>query len=105
MRVVALRMAGIRSHSAYYDQLPAAAARRYDEKICAVGKLDPYTIDKDHFSDDVGTWPRVCYMDIVNYLVYTTSFVTQEEMRAWKGLQSYKYFIDGMVQEVLCATI
>ena len=29
----ALRMAGFRDHSLYYYQLPAAAARRYDEKM------------------------------------------------------------------------
>ena len=34
--------------------------------------------------------PGICDMKIVDYLVYTTSFVTHDEMRARKGLQSYK---------------
>ena len=97
-------MAVFRDHSSYYYQLPAAAAHRYDEKISVIGNVDPFIIDKIYFHDNVGNWPQVCYMDIVDYLVYN-SFVTQEEMRAKKGLQSYRYFIDGMVQEVLCATM
>ena len=62
-------MAGFRDHSLYYYQLPAAAARRYDEKISVIGNVDSYAIDKIHFHDDVGTWPHVCYMDIVDYLL------------------------------------
>ena len=77
-------MAVFRDHSSYYYQLPVAAAHRYDEKISVIGNVDPFIIDKVYFHDDVGTWPQVCYMDIVDSLVYK-SFVTQEEMRAKKG--------------------
>ena len=32
------------------------------------------------------------HADIVVYLLYTTSFVTLEEVKNFKSLQSYKYF-------------
>ena len=37
------------------------------------------------------------YADIVVYLLYTTSFVTLEEVKNFKLLQSYKYFTAGWV--------
>lgn len=39
------------------------------------------------------------YPDIYHYLIYTTSFVTQEEARNYKNLDAYKYFTDGWVLE------
>jgi len=40
------------------------------------------------------------YPDIVVYLLYTTSFVTLEEVKNYKSLQSFKYFTSGWVLEV-----
>ena len=37
--------------------------------------------------------------DIVMYLLYTTSFVILEEVKNFKSLQSYRYFIAGWVIE------
>ena len=37
------------------------------------------------------------YTDSVVYLLYTTSFVTLEEVKNFKSLQSYKYFTAGWV--------
>ena len=36
---------------------------------------------------------------MVVYLLYTTSFVTLEEVKNYKSLQSYKYFTAGFVKE------
>ena len=40
------------------------------------------------------------YPDIVVYLLHSTSFVTLEEVKNYKSLQSYKYFTSGWVLEV-----
>jgi hypothetical protein len=45
---------------------------------------------------DVSQWPEVSYPDIVNYLVNTKS----AELKAYKSLQSYNYFISGFVLEI-----
>ena len=39
------------------------------------------------------------YPDLVNYLLYTTSFVTKEEVKNYKSLESYRYFVAGWVQQ------
>ena len=39
------------------------------------------------------------YPDLYHYLIYTTSFNTQEEIRNYKSLDAYKYFTDGWVLE------
>ena len=36
------------------------------------------------------------------YLLYTTSFITLEEIKNCKSLLSYSYFIGGSVQEEVC---
>ena len=41
------------------------------------------------------------YPDIVHYLLYTTHFVTLEELKNYKSLQSHRYFTAGWVKEVL----
>ena len=40
------------------------------------------------------------YPDIVVYLLYTTGFVTLEEVKNYKSLQSFKYLTSGWVLEV-----
>jgi hypothetical protein len=44
--------------------------------------------------------PEVTYPDIVNYLVYTQSAYTLAELKAYKSLQGYNYFISGFVQDI-----
>ncbi|MDA8003218.1 MAG: hypothetical protein MPL62_18185, partial [Alphaproteobacteria bacterium] len=39
------------------------------------------------------------YPDLYHYLIFTTSFKTEEEVRNYKSLDAYKYFIDGWVLE------
>ena len=42
------------------------------------------------------------YPDIVHYLLITTHFVTLEEVKNYKSLQSHRYFTAGCVKEVQC---
>ena len=36
----------------------------------------------------------------MNYFLYTTSFVTEDEVKNYKGLDSYRYFVAGWVQKM-----
>lgn len=58
--------------------------------------LDPYNteISKDFLPTNV------TYFDLVNYLIYQTHSVTNEQFRSYKSLQSYKTFQSGWVQEM-----
>lgn len=75
------------------------AARRYEAKIGAIGGVDPYSIAMSSLSYHPADFPSITNMDIVSYLVLTTSFYTRYQMKAYKSLAAYKYFEAGFVTE------
>ena len=54
-----------------------------------------YAIPLESCTEDVSQWFAVIHSDIVHFLVYTTSFITAEEMMAYKNLLSYDFFTSG----------
>ena len=73
----------------------------YIEKIEKIGSVDPYQLDNSFYSiTDKKLWPQITYLDLVNYFVFSTSTYTQDEIKAYKSLQSYSYFIAGWVLEI-----
>ena len=63
---------------------------------------DPYAKkNQAPWSTESTTWPEVEYPDVYNYLVSTPSPYTKQEMKAYKSLEGYKYFVDGWVAKVL----
>ena len=69
-------------------------------KIGLVGGKDPYEISKNEWSQDKSMWPELDYFDIVNYLVYSLSHYTMDEMRSYKSMDAYNYFVHGWVHDV-----
>ena len=89
----------------YVDTLDKVSRKRYDEKLEFCGGLDPYDIDLSVWDEDVNTWPEVEYGDIANYFVFTQSAYIFEEMKAYKALDSYNYFVSGWVSKIGCMYI
>ena len=56
-------------------------------------------------SDFVGLWLQLAYGDIYNHLVISTSYYTGQQMKAYKSLEAYNYFISGWVQQVCHKTL
>ena len=81
-------LAGTSQYSKYFNTLNQMDRKRYIEKTQVIGHVDPYALPRERYTEDVSQWPAVIHSDIVQYLVYTTSYVTTEEMRAYKSLQS-----------------
>ncbi|XP_059171127.1 uncharacterized protein LOC131952467 [Physella acuta] len=50
-------------------------------------------------------WPTIQNMDIVNYFVFSTNLITQEQMKNYKSLKSYVYFTDGLVTKIKCRAL
>jgi len=54
----------------YIDTLPSDAARRYREKLSAVGLSEcVFRSPADQWSDDPKQWPDVHYHDVYHYLI------------------------------------
>ena len=67
------------------------------------GVQNPYiTINTIQSTDqclDWLSWPNVEYPDIFNYFVTSVSTYTKQQLKAYKSLEGYRYFVDGWVQE------
>lgn len=69
---------------------------RYLEKIKGTG--DPYLYESPTLQVDI--LPPMRSTDILNYLVLSTSFCTGEQFKAYKSMDSYKYFASRFVSKV-----
>ena len=87
-------------YSDYFADLEGPAKSRYQEKITVCG-FDPYALRKSDFSENIELLPNVQYPDIVNYLVLQTSWATQTQMKAYKSMDAYNFFVSGWVN-TLC---
>ena len=52
------------------------------------------------YSQSMNEWPEIEFPDIVNYLLFSTSKFTKKELKAYKSLQSYQYFVAGWVRSI-----
>jgi len=72
---------------------------RYMSKISVLG-VDPYKIHNDAtllWSTNVQELPPINLIDIYDFCITQTSFYTKSELRAYKSLTAYDYFISGHV--------
>ena len=89
----------------YLDTLDASSRTRYLKKIDVIGGQDPYKLGSDKVSADAKTLPAISYPDIVNYLVYSPSPYTLEDLKCYKGLEAYNQFVSGWVRDVRSTVI
>ncbi|XP_044766704.1 uncharacterized protein LOC123322756 [Coccinella septempunctata] len=75
-------------------------ASRYKQKIMCINNIDPFSLDPSTFSTNPENFPPINNLDIVSYLVLTTSFYTRLQMKAYKSLNAYNYFKSGFVQSI-----
>ena len=87
--------------SAYFNALDNESKKRYLEKIKEIDEIDPYSLKKKDFSANYEDFPSIGYPDFVNYLLFSPSPVTKEDLKNYKSLESYNHFVCGWVREVL----
>ena len=85
--------------SEYYTGLTGSAKTRYREKVFKCG-FDPYMLKKSEYSENLADYPSVEYPDIVNYLVLQTSWITGQQMKAYKSMDAYNFFVSGWVNTI-----
>jgi len=82
--------------SEYANGLVVSSKARYLEKTKDIG--DPYCYESSSLEAD--TLPPVRNTDILNYFVLTTSFCTGERFKAYRSMDSFKYFASGFCSDV-----
>ena len=81
----------------YKDSLDPACLACYNEKLKFCNNIDLYSIDKSCWS---GNDEDITYPDIVNYLISSQSPYTLDDLKSYKSLESYNYFVSGWVSEI-----
>ncbi|KAI8486972.1 hypothetical protein Bbelb_352320 [Branchiostoma belcheri] len=84
--------------------LSGVAKARYEDKVAIIG-FDPHSLEKSAFQTDLALVPMVEYPDIINYLVLSTSWGTNEQMNAYKSMEAYKFFVSGWVDILYTKTV
>ncbi|XP_070389790.1 uncharacterized protein [Dermacentor albipictus] len=82
----------------YYSERVGSARVRCKEEVQMCYGMDPCTLRPGvDTTMDVNVFPEVTHGDIVNYLVYSSSFV---EMKAFKSMEALKYFTSRRVRSL-----
>ena len=69
----------------YRENLEADAKARYFEKLTIIDDEYPYELGT--LSTDEKLLPAIIYPDIVNYLLFTPSPYTADDLKSYRGLQ------------------
>lgn len=85
--------------SEYAKCLSGAELIRYRAKVVKCGGEDPLALYDGELTGEVRQYPCVDRADIYDYLVNATSFVTRDQLKSYKSLQSHNYLTSGFVQQ------
>ena len=77
--------------------LEANAHSRYIQKTKLCDGIDPYCLKKSDFSYNHDDFPCVTFPDISNYLVLSMSFYIIQQIKAFKSMEAYNFFVSGWV--------
>ncbi|XP_035996599.1 uncharacterized protein LOC118564015 [Fundulus heteroclitus] len=88
------------TESPYCMELEPISRHRYKELINRYVGRDPYLMKMCEFSVDLKDLPTVEAVDITNYLVLQTSFYTKQQMKAYKSMEAYNFFVCGWVHNL-----
>ena len=86
--------------STYAKCLYVDHRKRYIEKISKIHFIYPYDMKKTELDYVMDLGPKIVYPDIVNYLLFAPSPYTAEQLKCFKAMDSYNYFLSGFVKEV-----
>ena len=78
--------------SKYFQCLSNESKKRYIAKISRIENVDPNTLKKENLNFDT-CFSKISYPDIVNYLLFPPSPVTAEELKCYKSMEVYNYFL------------
>ena len=74
----------------YRQTLALEGRKSYDKKLKLIENIAPYNVIYFLFSDSMELWLKIEFPDIANYLTFSTSNYTKEQLKGYKGLDAYK---------------
>ena len=75
----------------YCESLALEERKSYDEKLKLIDNIDPYKVSNFSYSDSMELWPEIEFPDIANYLLFSTTSYTKEQLKAYKSLDACTY--------------
>ncbi|XP_051999340.1 uncharacterized protein LOC127655511 [Xyrauchen texanus] len=88
------------AESPYCTNFEPVSRNRYKELVNAYVGRDPFLMKMSEFSVELEDLPTVEAVDITNYLVLQTSYYTRQQMKAYKSLEAYNFFVSGWVHNL-----
>lgn len=88
------------SRSTYYLTLSGDIKYRYDQKLKVIGDVDPYSLLPHELRFPVLNLPIITMIDLTDYLIFTHSFYTKQQLKAHKSLQAFKLYEAGAVLQI-----
>ena len=88
--------------SSYFNELQKEDKAKYKRKLTLTnGQLlpDPYEI-VGNWKNDVKLMPDVSWGDMYNYLVNSPSEYTHDNLKAYKSLEAFNFFVCNHVQDI-----
>ncbi|KAH9380838.1 hypothetical protein HPB48_008577 [Haemaphysalis longicornis] len=68
------------------------------QKIDVCG-IDPFLLDARDCVFNADLWPHITVMDIHDFLVLRTRFITSKQLKDYKALEAHNYVTSGWVKE------
>ncbi|KAG0430515.1 hypothetical protein HPB47_022642 [Ixodes persulcatus] len=83
----------------YFEELVGLTGARYESKVKMCDGVDPYTLRVGADTAPVAdVQPATTHVDIIDYLVLSTKYVSLQQMKAFKALNACNYFKTGWVK-------
>ena len=84
--------------SKYYSELEGEAKSRYERIMRMIGLVDPYFLleNSSPLSVEWYECPDVMYADIYNFFIKTTSYCTHKQLKDYKSLDGYNFWVTNM---------
>ena len=83
----------------FFEKGAADVRKRYIEKISKIDFIDPYLLKPTDLNYDSDVLPLDSYPDIVNYLLFAPSPMTGEQLKCYKSMDAYNYYLSGFVKK------
>lgn len=88
------------SKASYAESLDQLQYATYRDKLALIEGLDPYTVPSEAIVHDVEALPKITHRDIFNYLIFSPSPFTIDDMKDCQSLEAYNVFFRGWVRDV-----